>query len=248
MTEVIATEIRVRRGTAAEWVYSNEVLNLGEPGYETDTGLFKIGDGTTAWTGLRYAGFMPAVEVVDTQGDPTVDRPNAAPLAVWVAAERPDHFDPLHDLWPSGIAYTDAVIALIAGEATARDAAIAAYTATAIAAALAAYSNTTATKALINNAINAYDAGLPSINDALNALAVAAGMSLVLDNGDGTLTALGADLTDNSDGTITVPVEVALTANNDGTITYPSVAGGGGGTGTLDVVDNDDGTLTLSLV
>jgi hypothetical protein len=47
---------QARRNTAAAWTSTNEVLLDGEPGYESDTGKFKIGDGSTAWAGLGYAG------------------------------------------------------------------------------------------------------------------------------------------------------------------------------------------------
>ena len=51
--------IRLRRGTAAEWAAGEpqpggEVLRLGEPGYEKDTGKLKIGDGSTPWNSLAY--------------------------------------------------------------------------------------------------------------------------------------------------------------------------------------------------
>jgi hypothetical protein len=49
-------QIQVRRDTAANWTSSNPTLAAGEPGYETDTDKIKIGDGSTAWTSLRYAG------------------------------------------------------------------------------------------------------------------------------------------------------------------------------------------------
>jgi hypothetical protein len=49
------TKIQVRRGTASEWVTSNPALSAGEFGFETDTGKFKIGDGTTLWNSLSYA-------------------------------------------------------------------------------------------------------------------------------------------------------------------------------------------------
>jgi hypothetical protein len=48
------TVIKLRRGTAAEWTSSNEILNLGEPGFEKDTKKLKIGDGVTAWNDLQY--------------------------------------------------------------------------------------------------------------------------------------------------------------------------------------------------
>lgn len=53
----MAVQIQFRRGTAASWTSANTVLAAGELGLETDTALFKIGDGTTAWTSLAYGGF-----------------------------------------------------------------------------------------------------------------------------------------------------------------------------------------------
>jgi hypothetical protein len=50
----MATRMQQRRGTASAWVSANTVLTAGELGYETDTGQFKIGDGTTAWLTLPY--------------------------------------------------------------------------------------------------------------------------------------------------------------------------------------------------
>jgi len=53
-----ATEIKVqmqqRRDTAANWTSTNPTLLSGEFGYETDTGKFKVGDGSTVWTSLAY--------------------------------------------------------------------------------------------------------------------------------------------------------------------------------------------------
>jgi hypothetical protein len=46
--------IHFRRDTAAGWTAANPVLEAGRPGYETDTGRIKIGDGVTAWTSLAY--------------------------------------------------------------------------------------------------------------------------------------------------------------------------------------------------
>jgi hypothetical protein len=49
------TIIQVRRDTAANWTSNNPILATGELGFETDTGLFKIGRNDTAWTSLDYA-------------------------------------------------------------------------------------------------------------------------------------------------------------------------------------------------
>lgn len=44
---------RFRRGTTAEWEYANPTLQKGEPGYDTEAGVLKVGDGTTAWNELE---------------------------------------------------------------------------------------------------------------------------------------------------------------------------------------------------
>ena len=50
----VVTQIQLRRDTAANWTSTNPTLASGEMGFETDTGLFKIGNGSTAWTSLAY--------------------------------------------------------------------------------------------------------------------------------------------------------------------------------------------------
>ena len=42
--------------TAENWRTNNPVLKAGELGIESDTGLHKVGDGTSTWTQLDYAG------------------------------------------------------------------------------------------------------------------------------------------------------------------------------------------------
>lgn len=49
---------KLRRGTAARWTVQNPVLANGEPGFETDTGRLKVGDGIRQWAELDY--FVPA--------------------------------------------------------------------------------------------------------------------------------------------------------------------------------------------
>ena len=51
--------IQLKRGTAARWSQINPILALGELGLETDTQKFKVGNGVTPWTGLRYASGAP---------------------------------------------------------------------------------------------------------------------------------------------------------------------------------------------
>lgn len=49
--------IKLRRDISSEWSRVNPVLAEGEPGYENDTGRFKIGDGSSRWRDLTY--FLP---------------------------------------------------------------------------------------------------------------------------------------------------------------------------------------------
>ena len=50
----MAVQIQFRRDTAAAWTAANPVLAAGELGLETDTTLYKIGNGSTAWNSLAY--------------------------------------------------------------------------------------------------------------------------------------------------------------------------------------------------
>lgn len=48
------TRFKLRSDTAANWTAADPVLLAGEIGVETDNRRYKIGDGTTAWSGLSY--------------------------------------------------------------------------------------------------------------------------------------------------------------------------------------------------
>ncbi len=50
------TLIQFRRDTASTWTSVNPTLAVGEMGLETDTGQFKIGNGSSSWTALAYGG------------------------------------------------------------------------------------------------------------------------------------------------------------------------------------------------
>lgn len=55
MSRILGT-IQMRRGNAAEWTQVNPTLAPAEWGYELDTGLLKIGNGSAAWNDLPYHG------------------------------------------------------------------------------------------------------------------------------------------------------------------------------------------------
>lgn len=51
----MATRIKLRRDTAQNWTTNNPILAAGETGFETDTRMVKLGDGSTTWKKLPYA-------------------------------------------------------------------------------------------------------------------------------------------------------------------------------------------------
>lgn len=64
---------KLRRGTAAQWMAVNPVLQTGEPGVETDTGKLKIGNGVSHWLALGY---------LSGEGSPGADGDSAYQVAV----------------------------------------------------------------------------------------------------------------------------------------------------------------------
>lgn len=57
--------IQFRRGLSTDWVEKNPLLESGEPGYETDTRKFKIGDGISYWVDLPYAKISSISDILD---------------------------------------------------------------------------------------------------------------------------------------------------------------------------------------
>ena len=50
----MSTKIQLRRDTSANWTSANPTLFSGEIGFETNTGKFKIGNGSSVWSALDY--------------------------------------------------------------------------------------------------------------------------------------------------------------------------------------------------
>lgn len=55
----ITDNIKFVNYTATSWSIQNIVLERGRPGFEYDTGKFKIGTGSTTWNMLPYAAYTP---------------------------------------------------------------------------------------------------------------------------------------------------------------------------------------------
>jgi hypothetical protein len=105
----MATRMQQRRGTAAEWTSVNPVLAAGEIGFETDTGQFKIGDGTNAWADLVTYGNIESL--IDAAPE-TLNTLNELAAAI---NDDPAFFTNI----------TQDITDAVAAEATARDSAIA---------------------------------------------------------------------------------------------------------------------------
>jgi hypothetical protein len=67
----VMTTIQFRRGSASQWRTANPVLSAGEPGFELDTGKYKIGDGSTPWSDLDH--FVGTSEVSGNFSSLSVD-------------------------------------------------------------------------------------------------------------------------------------------------------------------------------
>jgi hypothetical protein len=57
--------IKFRRGNASEWQSSNRVLASGEPGYDIENQILKIGDGITSWASLSGISVGGSAELND---------------------------------------------------------------------------------------------------------------------------------------------------------------------------------------
>ena len=59
----MATQIKLRRDTAANWASEDPVLASGEPGYDITNNILKIGDGSSTWTGLASI-YDPSTDII----------------------------------------------------------------------------------------------------------------------------------------------------------------------------------------
>lgn len=74
----MAQQIQLRTGVAADWITANPILLLGEMGIESDTKLYKIGDGIKTWNELTYkqlSGEFEALVLNAQTNDPSTPTP-----------------------------------------------------------------------------------------------------------------------------------------------------------------------------
>ena len=68
-TGTLNIQFQFRRGLASVWQTASTVLAQTELGFETDTNLFKIGDGVTEWNSLPYGGLTGPMGETGPTGD-----------------------------------------------------------------------------------------------------------------------------------------------------------------------------------
>ena len=73
----MADLIRFKRGQSTSWTQQNPTLYPGEPGFEMDTGRFKIGNGVDRWNDLPYIGETDVVNAATHYDFPSIGRANA---------------------------------------------------------------------------------------------------------------------------------------------------------------------------
>jgi hypothetical protein len=88
----MATRMQQRRGTSTQWTTANPILAAGEIGFETDTGEFRVGDGTNHWADLSpfknlldlggsLDDFIPLTEKNEPNGVAGLDGTGSVPVS-----------------------------------------------------------------------------------------------------------------------------------------------------------------------
>lgn len=99
----MTTRIQMRRGTAAEWAAANPVLADGEAGFARDTGVFKVGDGVTAWNSLTSVYAMGTdLVAMDTRVD-VLEADLGVGTRVRILADNAIAETATDSAWPTGI-------------------------------------------------------------------------------------------------------------------------------------------------
>jgi len=221
--------ILLRRDTAALWTSGNPTLASGEIGYESNTGKYKIGDGSTAWTSLSYSNTNLPDASINDLGDVTITSASDGDFLRWNGASWINDAvnlstDTIGSYVQSLVAGTGVTLTNNTGEGatptvavdTATIAPIASPTFTGVPAAptATASTNTTqlATTAFVRTEVAALVAAAPASLDTLNELALALGSDAAFSTTVTNSLALKAPLASPAlTGTPTAPTADALT-------------------------------------
>lgn len=106
----MATLIELRRGTYAEWVSANPLLEEGEPAYAYDVEMLKIGDGIHTYNELRPVYANGKVDIIQLNSGDWIG--DTAPYTQRIEVDfMYDFFNPSVNLNPSA-SYVDALVEL----------------------------------------------------------------------------------------------------------------------------------------
>ena len=75
--------LAIRSGQASDWTATNPQLGDGEPAFENDTGLMKVGNGTTLWNDLPYTAAEGPEGDIGPPGPPGGPSVVAVPFGQW---------------------------------------------------------------------------------------------------------------------------------------------------------------------
>ena len=243
------TTIQIRRGTTVQWTTNDPVLLNGEPGYDTDTGELKFGDGVTAWTSLSaISGGGGGATNLNGLTDVTITTPSTNQVlsyngSQWVNGALPTHTHAWGDITSGVPAAVTALSGTNTGDQT---------------------PGGSTTHVQYNNGTTfSGDAGLTWDGTLLSASTMAAG-SLQIDNDaniDGTLTGtiikVSTNLRTASQSTVTAGGVTSLTISSkqiqrftgasDQEVRRPAYSDGTAmGTGwTIRIINDGTGTLTI---
>ena len=83
---MITLRIQAREDTLAQWVLYNPRLSVAEFGFESDTGMLKIGDGVTYWNDLEYFTGNPDETITWRTPDHALSDYTGSGSLVWTVA------------------------------------------------------------------------------------------------------------------------------------------------------------------
>jgi len=73
----VSNLLQLRRGITSLWASTNPVLAEGEPGFDLDTNIIKVGDGVTAWNSLNGVSLIDILSVLTFEAVATPTTPSA---------------------------------------------------------------------------------------------------------------------------------------------------------------------------
>lgn len=113
-----------RRGTASQWTTANPILASGEIGFETDTNMFKIGDGVAAWGDLPYfknfddldaSGYIRDSMIASVNGVASLDSTGNVPISQLqnLIDNAPDTLNTLNEIAGALDALEDQIVTVV---------------------------------------------------------------------------------------------------------------------------------------